>query len=201
MVASMRPMPPATMPLSGSSPLNEATKDMPSNESMKNSGEPKESTSGRMTGMAAPRATPAKMAPTNELINTAPSARPVSPLRAMAWPSTIVDAVVGSPGTPNNTDVMSPVVAVTAVMPSKKANASTALILKTNGSIKRHRSRSAESGQDADDESDGDADHHEIEGRQVKALQKARDRACNMSMEKLNPPPNYRRMFDGHYQC
>ena len=53
----------------------------------------------------------------------------------MAWPSTIVDAVVGSPGTPNKTEVMSPVVAVTAVMPSRKAKASTAFILKTNGSI------------------------------------------------------------------
>ena len=47
----------------------------------------------------------------------------------------MVDAVVGSPGTPNSTEVMSPVVAVTAVMPSRKANASTAFILKTNGSI------------------------------------------------------------------
>jgi hypothetical protein len=48
----------------------------------------------------------------------------------------MVEAVVGSPGTPNRTDVMSPVVAVTAVMPSKNAKASTADILKMNGNIK-----------------------------------------------------------------
>jgi len=54
----------------------------------------------------------------------------------MEWPSTIVDAVVGSPGTPNRTEVMSPVVAVTAVIPNRKAKASTADILKMKGSIK-----------------------------------------------------------------
>jgi hypothetical protein len=48
----------------------------------------------------------------------------------------MVEAVVGSPGTPNRTDVISPVVAVTAVIPRRKANAYTAFILKTNGSIK-----------------------------------------------------------------
>ncbi len=69
-------------------------------------------------------------------MRTAPRALPASPFLAMEWPSTIVDAVVGSPGTPNKTEVMSPVVAVTAVIPKRKANASTADILKIKGSIR-----------------------------------------------------------------
>src|SRR5206468_5226799 len=48
---------------------------------------------------------------------------------------TIVDAVVGSPGTPKSTEVISPVVAVTAVIPRRNAKASTADILNTKGSI------------------------------------------------------------------
>ena len=108
---------------------------MPSSESIKNSGEPNERTNGRTIGTAMAIATAPNMAPTRELIRTAPNALPASPFRAMAWPSTIVDAVVGSPGTPNNTEVISPVVAVTAVIPKRKANASTADILKMKGSI------------------------------------------------------------------
>jgi len=38
-------------------------------------------------------------------------------------------------GTPNSIEVISPVVFVTADMPKRKANAWTAFILKTNGSI------------------------------------------------------------------
>ena len=132
MVASIKPIPPELIPLSTSSPLRAATNEIPNNESMKNSGEPKERTSGRTIGIA----TAPNIAPTRELMRTAPNALPASPFRAIACPSTIVDAVVGSPGTPNKTDVISPVVAVTAVMPSKKAKASTADILNTNGSIK-----------------------------------------------------------------
>ena len=48
----------------------------------------------------------------------------------------IVDALVGSPGTPKRTEVISPVVPVTAAIPRRKANASTADIVKINGSIK-----------------------------------------------------------------
>ena len=62
-------------------------------------------------------------APTNELISAAPSARPASPFLAIGWPSTMVAAVIPSPGTPKSTEVISPVVAVTALEPRRKANA------------------------------------------------------------------------------
>src|SRR5205809_3196722 len=136
MVASIRPIPPETMPLRMSSPLRAATKVIPRSESMKNSGEPKERTSGATVGTATAIATALNTVPTRELMRTAPRARPAAPFLAMEWPSTIVDAVVGSPGTPNKTEVMSPVVAVTAVIPKRKANASTADILKIKGSIR-----------------------------------------------------------------
>jgi len=102
---------------------------------MKNSGEPIISTRGRTMGMAAASASAPKMAPTSELMSDAPRARPASPFFAMGCPSTIVDAVIASPGIPNRMDVMSPVVAVTADIPRRNANASTACILKINGSI------------------------------------------------------------------
>jgi hypothetical protein len=47
----------------------------------------------------------------------------------------MVDAVVGSPGTPKRIEVMSPVVAVTAAIPRRKAKASTGFIVKMKGSI------------------------------------------------------------------
>ena len=103
---------------------------------MKNSGEPSVSTSGRTIGIASPSTSAPNTAPTSELIIAAPSARPASPFFAIAWPSTIVAAVVGSPGIPNRIDVMSPVVAVTASIPSRKANASIGVILNTNGSMR-----------------------------------------------------------------
>ena len=117
------------------SPLKAARKVTPSSASMKNSGEPMASTRGRTMGMARARAKAPKTAPTRELMSDAPRARPASPFLAMGWPSTMVDAVMASPGMPNSMDVMSPVVAVTADMPRRKANASTASILKMNGSI------------------------------------------------------------------
>jgi hypothetical protein len=89
-----------------------------------------------MTGIARARQTAPKIAPTKELIRAAPSARPASPFFAMGWPSTIVAAVVGSPGTPKRMEVISPVVPVTADMPRRKAKASTGDILKIKGSIK-----------------------------------------------------------------
>ena len=102
---------------------------------MKNSGEPNVSTSGRTTGMARARAKAPNTAPKSELMIAAPSARPASPFLAMGWPSTIVEAVVGSPGIPNRIEVMSPVVLVTAAIPRRNANASTGVILKTKGSM------------------------------------------------------------------
>jgi hypothetical protein len=91
---------------------------------IKSSGEPKLSTSGRTTGTASASATAPTSAPTSELASTAPRARPASPFFAMAWPSRMVAAVVPSPGTPNSTEVISPVVATTACMPSRKAKPS-----------------------------------------------------------------------------
>ena len=135
-VASQRPMPPATSPRSRASPLSEATKVIPSTDSMKNSGEPKASTRGRTIGMASPRTSAPKTAPMRELIMAAPRARPASPRFAIAWPSTIVAAEVGSPGMPKRIDVMSPVVFVTASIPRRNANASTGFILRTKGSMR-----------------------------------------------------------------
>ena len=69
-------------------------------------------------------------------MRAAPSARPASPRLAIGWPSTTVAAESPSPGTPNRMDVMSPVVAATECMPRRKANASTGVIVNTNGSIR-----------------------------------------------------------------
>ncbi len=87
-------------------------------------------------GMASPSTRAPNTAPTSELIIAAPSARPASPFLAMAWPSTMVAADVASPGIPKRMEVMSPVVAVTASIPRRKAKASTGDILNTNGSIR-----------------------------------------------------------------
>ena len=135
-VASQRPRPPAIRPGRSASPLSAATKVMPRTVSMKNSGDPKASTSGRTSGMASPRTSAPKTAPTSELIMAAPRARPASPRLAIACPSTIVAAEVGSPGMPNRIDVMSPVVLVTESMPRRNANASTGVILNTKGSMR-----------------------------------------------------------------
>ena len=51
---------------------------------MKNSGEPKASTSGRTIGDGQREDQGAEDAPKRELISAAPSARPASPLLAMA---------------------------------------------------------------------------------------------------------------------
>ena len=96
---------------------------MPRRLSIRNSGAPMESTRGWTMGMARASAKAPKMAPTKELMSAAPRARPASPRLAMAWPSTTVAAVMPSPGTPNSTEVMSPVVAVTAWLPSRNAKA------------------------------------------------------------------------------
>src|SRR5262245_23767970 len=136
MVASQRPMVPASNPLTRAPPLSEATKVMPTRASMKNSGEPNVSTSGRTIGMVRASTRAPNTAPKSELIMAAPRARPASPFLAMAWPSTTVAAVVGSPGIPKRIEVMSPVVLVTAAIPSRNANASTGFILKMNGSMR-----------------------------------------------------------------
>ncbi len=104
--------------------LSEAMKARPTMASMKSSGEPKVSTSGRTTGMARASAAAPISAPISEAVSAAPSARPAWPFFAMAWPSRMIAAVVASPGTPNRIEVMSPVVVTTECMPSRKAKAS-----------------------------------------------------------------------------
>ena len=109
---------------------------MPSMANMKYWGEPTDKTRGLTAGMQIARHNAPKIAPTNELIRAAPRARPASPFFAMGWPSTTMEAVMGSPGTPKRIEVMSPVVAVTAVIPRRKEKASTGVIGKIKGSIK-----------------------------------------------------------------
>ena len=136
MVASIKPMPPETMPLSTSSPLSAATKEIPSSESMKNSGEPKESTSGRMIGMATRQGRRRRIwrRPGN---SSAPRQERGPPRRCAPWRGRRQWSMPSSVRRERrtSTEVMSPVVAVTAVMPRRNAKASTADILKTNGSI------------------------------------------------------------------
>jgi len=112
----------------GPGALSEAMKAMPTMASMKSSGEPNVSTSGRTIGIAIASAKAPTIAPTSDEASAAPSARPASPFFAMAWPSRMVAALEASPGTPNRIEVMSPVVATTACMPSRNANASTGCI-------------------------------------------------------------------------
>jgi hypothetical protein len=97
----------------------------PTIASMNSSGEPKVSTRGRTIGIAMASAKAPTSAPTSDEASAAPSARPASPFFAIACPSRMVAALAASPGTPKSTEVMSPVVAVTACMPSRKAKAST----------------------------------------------------------------------------
>ena len=80
-------------------------------------------------GMARARANAPNTAPTSELMSAAPRARPASPFFAMGWPSTMVAAVIPSPGTPKRIEVISPVVAVTALEPKRNANAVVGSIL------------------------------------------------------------------------
>ena len=131
-------------------PLSEVMQAMPITVIMKSSGEPKVSTSGRTIGIDTASAAAPISAPTSELISAAPSARPASPFFAIGWPSTTVAADRPSPGTPNRIDVMSPVVAATECMPSRKANASTGLILKTKGNHQREGRGAADTGKQAD---------------------------------------------------
>ena len=63
---------------------------------MKYWGEPTDKTSGLTSGMEIARHNAPKIAPTNELIRAAPRARPASPFFAMGWPSTTMEAVMGS---------------------------------------------------------------------------------------------------------
>ncbi len=135
-VERKRPIPAASRAFSKAPPLSEAIKVRPRIASMKSSGEPKVRTSGRTTGMVRARMKAPKMAPTSELMSTAPRARPASPFFAMAWPSMMVAAAVASPGTPKRTDVMSPVVPRTEAIPRRMAKASTGFILMTKGSMR-----------------------------------------------------------------
>ena len=97
---------------------------------MKNSEEPMESTSGCTMGIARASAKAPKTAPTSELMSAAPRARArFPPSSPWGWPSTMVAAVMPSPGTPKRIEVMSPVVAVTALEPRRNANAVVGSIL------------------------------------------------------------------------
>src|SRR5215510_11640256 len=174
-VASQRPSAPASKPLMSASPLRDATNVMPRSASMKNSGEPSASTSGRTTGIARPRTSAPNTAPTSELIIAAPSARPASPFFAIAWPSTIVAAVVGSPRIPNRIEVISPVVAVTASIPSRNANASIGVIFEDERQHERQGRRPAEAGQEADHEAQRHAERHQPERRPCEHLDEPRD--------------------------
>ena len=133
---STSPSPPASTPLSLLSPLSAARKQIPRIAREKNSGDLKDSTSGVTMGMAAAREKAPTMAPTSELMSAAPRARPASPFLAMGWPSMMVAVDTTSPGTPNRIEVMSPVVPVTAYIPSRNANACTGSISKMNGSMR-----------------------------------------------------------------
>ena len=118
------------------SPLSDVMHASPITETMNSSGEPNVSTSGRTIGTDTANVAAPITAPSSELMRAAPSARPASPRLAIGCPSTTVAAERASPGTPNRIDVMSPVVAATECMPRRKANASTGVILNTNGSIR-----------------------------------------------------------------
>jgi hypothetical protein len=126
----------ATSPFVTDSPVREARNATPSMASMKYWGEPTDKTRGFTSGIQIARHNAPKIAPTNELIRAAPRARPASPFFAMGWPSTTMEAVMGSPGTPNRIEVMLPVVAVTAAIPRRKEKASTGDIEKIKGSIR-----------------------------------------------------------------
>jgi hypothetical protein len=64
-------------------PLSDVMQAMPIIDNKNNSGEPKVSTNGRTMGIANANATAPISAPTSELINAAPSARPASPFFAI----------------------------------------------------------------------------------------------------------------------
>ena len=82
-VAIMSPTAAAVRPRMMAVPLRDARKVTPSSASMKNSGDPMASTSGRTMGMARASAKAPKTAPTSELMSDAPRARPASPFLAM----------------------------------------------------------------------------------------------------------------------
>ena len=76
-------MPPHRSPLVSEDPLSEAMKVIPRIASMNSSGEPKNSTSGRMMGMARARMRAPSRPATSELMSAAPMARPASPFLVM----------------------------------------------------------------------------------------------------------------------
>src|SRR5437879_625211 len=173
-VASQRPSPPARSPFRRASPLSEATKVMPSTASMKNSGEPRVSTSGRTMGIASPRTRAPNTAPMSELIIAAPRARPASPFFAMAWPSTMVAAVVGSPGIPNRMDVMSPVVG-DRQHPQQEGERLDRRHLEDERQHEGEGRRAPEPGQETHDEAEDHADQHQPERRPGEDLDESRD--------------------------
>ena len=87
------------MPFINADPLRLATMHTPSTAIMKNSGEPKVSTSGLRIGMDRVSTRAPKMPPMADTVNAAPKARPASPRLAMAWPSMMVAWEPTVPGT------------------------------------------------------------------------------------------------------
>nr|BAA23267.1 hypothetical protein [Nocardioides sp.] len=136
MSATRRPAAVIRKPLRIWWPDRATTKVRPSAVRTKNSGGPRESTTGRMMGTVAARTAAPIIEPSRELDSTAPSARPLSPRRVRGKPSSAAAAAVASPGIPNSTEVRSPVVDVTTSMPRRKAKASIGCIANVNGSIR-----------------------------------------------------------------
>ena len=122
------------MPFINADPLRLATMHTPSTAIMKNSGEPKVSTSGLRMGMDRVSTTAPKMPPMADTVNAAPKARPASPRLAMAWPSMMVAWEPTVPGTAKSTDGMVSEVVVTASMPMMKAKAEMGSMSKVKGS-------------------------------------------------------------------
>ena len=162
-------------------PVREARNAMPSMANMKYWGDPTDKTRGLTIGIEIARHNAPKIAPTSELIRAAPRARPASPFFAMGWPSTTMEAVMGSPGTPKRIEVMSPVVAVTAVIPRRKEKASTGVIVENKRKHQGQSDRPAKARQDSHHEADANPRQLENEGLPGKELDQALRQASRIS--------------------
>src|SRR5262245_1620057 len=93
------------------------------------SGEPKSKTMGLIMGMDKANDKAPIVDPTSELIIAAPSALPASPFFDIGYPSRMRAAEDPSPGIPKRIEVRSPVVPVTASIPSRKQKASMGVLI------------------------------------------------------------------------
>src|SRR5262249_21433167 len=126
--ANKSPRHAATSPFITDPPVTEARNAMPSMENMKYWGEPTDKTRGLTIGIEIARHQPPEIATPNELNRAGPRAPPATASLAVGWRAKTMEAVMGSPGTPNRIEVMSPVVAVTAVSPRRNEKAATGVI-------------------------------------------------------------------------